>query len=93
MCIALMLLLTELVLGHQGLRDARRAAAKLVLSSDPEDVFLPLDEFGDGAAGALQGGGDGDPADLIVLVVLLLQNVVQDLAATIILRRLPVTND
>lgn len=91
--IIFMLLLTELVLSDQGLRDARWPTAVLVLSSDSKDVFLPFDEFADGAAGALQGGGDGDPANLIVLVVLLLQDVVQDLAATIIFRRLPVTDD
>lgn len=88
-----MVLLTELVLGHQRLGDAARAAAELVLGRDPEDVLLALDELGDGAAGALQGGGDGDPADLLVLVVLLLQDVVQDLAASVVLRRLPVTDD
>lgn len=69
------------------------AAAILVLSSDSEDVLLPFDELGDREAGALEGGGDGYPANFLVLVVLLLQNVVQDLAATIVLRRLPVADD
>ena len=89
----LMFLLTELVLGDQRLRDALRSAAILVLSSDSEDVLLSFDEFGDGAAGSLQRGGDGDPVTLIVLVVLLFQDVVQDLASTVIFRRLPVTDD
>lgn len=88
-----MLLLTELVLGDEWFGDARWTTAILVFSSDSEDVLLPFDELGDGAAGALQGGSDGDPASLVLLVVFLLQNVVQDLAATIILRRLPVTDD
>lgn len=86
-------LLTELVLGNQGFGDAWGPTAVLILGCDSEDVFLPFNEFGDGAAGALEGRGDSDPAYLIVLVVLLLQDVVQDLASTIILRRLPVTDD
>lgn len=85
--------LTKLVLGNQWLRDTRWPTAKLILSGDSEDVLLPFNEFGDGAAGALQGRGDSYPANLIVLVVLLLQNVVQDLAAAVVLRRLPVTDD
>ena len=87
-----MIALTELVLGNQRLRDARWPTAKLVLSGDPEDIFLPFDELGDGVAGALQGGSDGDPADLVVLVVLLLQDVVQDLAASVVFGRVPVTD-
>ena len=87
------LLLTKLVLSDQGLGDAWWPTAKLVLSSDSEDILLPLNEFGDGETDSLQGGGDGDPANLVVLVVLLLQDVVQDLATTIIFRRLPVTDD
>lgn len=86
-------LLTKLVLGNQWFRDTWQPTAELVLGRDSEDVLLPFDEFGDGAAGALQGRGDGDPTDLLVLVVLLLQDVVQNLAATIILGRLPVTDD
>lgn len=89
----IIILLTELVFGDQRLRDARWPAAKLVLSSDPEDVLLPLDELGDREAGSLQGGGDGDPADLVVLIVLLLQDVIQDLAAAVVLGRVPVADD
>lgn len=83
--------LTKLVLGNQWLRGTRWPTAELVFGGDSEDVLLPLDEFGDGEAGALQGRGDSDPADLIILVVLLLQDEVQDLTAAIVLRRLPVT--
>lgn len=82
-----------MVHGHQWLRDARWSTAELVFGSDPEDVLLPFDQLGDRAAGALDGGGDGDPANLIVLVVPLLQDVIQDLAASIILGRLPVADD
>ena len=88
-----MVLLTELVLGDQWLWDAGIATAILVLSGDSEDVLLPFDELGDGEAGALEGGGDGYPADLIVLVVLLLQDIVEDLAAAVVLGRLPVADD
>ena len=84
--------LTELVFGDHWLGDAWWPDAVLVLSGDSEDVLLPFDEFADGAAGALQGGGDGDPADLLALIVLLLQDVVQDLSAAIVLGRLPVTD-
>lgn len=86
-------LLTELVLGDQRVGDAWWPAAELVLGSDSEDVLLPFDEFSDRAAGALQSRGDGDPADLVVLVILLLQDIVQDLTAAIVLGRLPVTDD
>lgn len=86
-------LLTELVLGDKWLRDAWQTTAIFVLSCYSEDVFLPFDEFGDRETGALQGGGDSDPANFIILVVLLLKDVVQNLAASIILRRLPVTDD
>lgn len=88
-----LLILTELVLSKEWLGDARLATAILILCSDSEDVLLPFNEFGDRVAGTLQGGGDGDPANLIILVVLLLQNVVQDLTASIVLRRFPVTDD
>lgn len=88
-----MLLLTKLVLGNNWLRDARWATAIFVFSTDFEDVLLPFNQLGDREAGAFQGGGDGDPANLIVLVVLLLQNVVEDFTATIVLRRFPVTDD
>lgn len=86
-------LLTELVLGDEWVRDTWWATAIFVLSCYSEDVFLPFDEFGDRETGALQGRGDSDPANLIVLVVFLLKNVVQDLTTPIILRRLPVTGD
>lgn len=85
--------LTKLVLGQKRLRDARWSTAKLVLSCDSEDVLLSFNELCDRKAGALQGRGDSDPANLVVLVVLLLQDVVKDLAATIILGRLPVDYD
>lgn len=88
-----MILLTELVLGNKWLRYAWMATAILVLSCDFHDVLLPFNQLGDWKAGAFQSGGDSDPANLIILVVLLLQDVVQDLTATIILRRLPVTDD
>lgn len=88
-----MVLLTELVLGDKWLRDAWMTTAILVLSCDFKDVLLPFNQLGDWKAGAFQSGGDGDPADLVVLVVLLLQDVVQDLTAAVILRRLPVTDD
>lgn len=71
--------LTKLVHSNHWLRGTGRTTAELVLSSDSEDVFLPFDELGDETAGALQRGGDGNPADLFVLVVLLLQDVVEDL--------------
>lgn len=86
-------LLTELVLGDKWIRDAWQTTAIFVLSCYSEDVFLPFDEFGDRETGALQGRGDSDPANLIILVVLLLKDVVQNLAASIIHRRLPVTDD
>lgn len=88
-----MLLLTELVSGHHWLRDTWPPTAVLVLCCDSEDVFLPFDEFGDRTARALYGGGDSNPADFLILVVHLLQDVVQDLRAAIVLRRLPVTGD
>lgn len=84
--------LTELVLGHHRLRDAGSSAAKLVLSCDPENVLLPFDQLGDRAAGSLQCGRYCDPAHLYISIVLLLQDVVQDLAATIIYRGLPVAD-
>lgn len=85
--------LTKWVLGHQWIRNARWPTAKLVLSRDSEDVLLPFNKLGDGEAGPFQGGCDSDPANLIILIVLLLQDVVQDLTATIIFRRFPLTDD
>lgn len=82
--------LTKLVFGQKGLGDTPWSTAKLVLGCDSEDVLFPFNELGDGEVGALQGGGDSDPADLIIFVVLLLEDVIEDLTATIILRRLPV---
>lgn len=67
----LMLLLTELVLSNHWFRDARMSTAKLVLCCDSEDVFLPFNKFSDRTARALQGGSDGNPADLVILVVFL----------------------
>lgn len=46
-------LLTKLVLGDQWVGDTSWPAAKLVLSSDSEDVLLPFNEFGDREACAL----------------------------------------
>lgn len=83
---------TKLVLGSQRVGDARQSTAKLVFGRDPEDVLFPLDKFADWEAVALQCGSDGDPAHFF-LVVLLFQNVVQDLAATVVLGRLPVAYD
>lgn len=84
---------TKLVLGSQRVRDTRRSTAELVFSCDPEDVLFPLDKFGDREAVALQCGGDGYPANFIVLVVFLLQNVVEDLTATVVFGRFPVAHN
>lgn len=80
---------TERILGDDRFRDTGRSAAQLVLGDHPEEVFLLLDEFGHQVPAAPQRGRDTAPADLQSGVVLLLQCVVQDLAAAIVQRRIP----
>lgn len=66
--------------------------AILVLCPHPEDVLLFLDEFGHQVAASSQCGGDAAPADLQFRVVLLLKSVVEDLAATVVQRWIPLAN-
>lgn len=83
---------TERILCDERFGDAVRTAAELVLGHDPEDVLLLLDEFGHEVAASSQRGGDAAPAELQLGVVLLLQRVVQDLAAAVVQRRTPLAD-
>ena len=83
---------TERILGDERFGDTTGTSTVLVLCPDPEDVLLLLNEFGHMVMAFSQRGSDRAPADLQLGVVLFLQSVVEDLAAAVIQRRIPLAN-